>query len=86
MYCLETRQTLVEIYRPIPLLPIFGKIFEEIIFNRIYSFLLQEDLLNPNQSGFRPSDSATNQLLALSHMKYLKHLIAVHLWKLGQFF
>ena len=58
---------LVDIYRPIPLLPIFGKIFEEIIFNRIYSFLLQEDLLNSNQSGFRPSDSAINQLLAITY-------------------
>ena len=39
-------------YRPISLLPIFGKIFEKIIFNRIYYFLLIEELLNPNQCGF----------------------------------
>ena len=74
-------------YRPISLLPIFGKIFEKIIFNRIYDFLLKEELLNPNQSGFRPSDSCINQLLYLqSHIKYLKHLIVIHLLKLGQFF
>ena len=54
-------------YRPISLLPIFGKIFEKIIFNRIYDFLLKEELLNPNQSGFRPSDSCINQLLAITH-------------------
>ena len=58
---------LVENYRPIPLLPIFGKIFKKIIFNRIYNFLLEEDLLNPNQSGFRPSDCYINQLLAITH-------------------
>ena len=40
---------LVENYPPISLLPIFGKIFEKIIFNRIYNFLLEEDLLNPNR-------------------------------------
>ena len=54
-------------YRPISLLPIFGKIFEKIIFNRIYDFLLKEELLNPNQSGFPPSDSYINQLLAIIH-------------------
>ena len=57
---------LVNNYRPISLLPIFGKIFEKIIFNRIYNFLIEEELLNPNQSGFRPSDSCINQLLAIT--------------------
>ena len=58
---------LVNNYRPISLLPIFGKIFEKITFNRIYNFLLKEELLNPNQFGFRPSDSCINQLLAITH-------------------
>ena len=58
---------LVNNYRPISLLPIFGKIFEKIIFNKIYSFLLEEKLLNLNQSGFRTSDSCINQLLAITH-------------------
>ena len=58
---------LVKNYRPISLLPIFGKIFEKIIFDRLYNFLSQEELLNPNQSGFRPSDSCVNQLIAITH-------------------
>ena len=58
---------MVENYQQISLLPIFSKMFEKIIFNRIYNFLLEEDLLNPNQSGFRPSDSCINQLLAITH-------------------
>ena len=58
---------LVENYRPISLLPIFGKIFEKIIFDRLYNFLLQEELLNPNQSGFCPFDSCVNQLVAITH-------------------
>ena len=29
--------------------------------------MLQEELLNPNQSGFRPSDSCVNQLIAIGH-------------------
>ena len=28
---------------------------------------MEEDLLNPNQSGFHPSDSCINQLLAITH-------------------
>ena len=43
---------LVKNYLRISLLPILGKIFEKIIFDRLYNFLLQEELLNPNQSGF----------------------------------
>ena len=58
---------LAENHRPISLLPIFGKIFEKIIFNKIYPFLLEERLLNPNQYGFCPSDSSINQLLARTH-------------------
>ena len=52
-------------YRPISLLPICGKIFEEIIFNNLYSYLNVDNLITKNQSGFRPGDSTTNQLLYL---------------------
>ena len=52
-------------YRPISLLPIFSKIFEKIIFNRLYDFLNTNNLITKNQSGFRPADSTTNQLLDL---------------------
>ena len=58
---------LVNNYRPISFLPIFGQYFKKIIFNRIYNILLEEELLNPNQSVFRPSDSCVNQLLAIAH-------------------
>ena len=54
-------------HRPISLLSIFGKIFEKIIVNRIYNFVLEENLLNPYQSGFRPSVSCVNQLIAVTH-------------------
>ena len=37
------------------------------IFNKMYAFLLNEQLLNPNQFGFRPSDSCINQLLSITH-------------------
>ena len=39
--------------------------FEKIIFNNLYSYLETNNLITKNQSGFRPSDSTTNQLLYL---------------------
>ena len=56
---------LIKNYRPISLLPICGKILEKIIFNRLYSYLIANRLITINQSGFRPGDSTTNQLLYL---------------------
>ena len=55
-------------YRPVSLLPIFGKIIERIIFNNIYRYLDEHNLLNPNQSGFRPKDSCVYQLLEITHI------------------
>ena len=56
---------LIKNYRPISLLPICGKIFEKIIFNNLYNYLNTNNLIINNQSGFRPGDSTTNQLLYL---------------------
>ena len=58
---------LIQNHRPIYLLPIFGKILEKVVFSMIYNFLLNERLLNPNQSGFRPSYSCINELLEFTH-------------------
>ena len=54
-------------YRPISLLPVFGKIFEKIIYDPLYSHLVSCELLNSNQSGFRPGDSTINQLISITH-------------------
>ena len=39
--------------------------FEQIIFNNIYSYFNVNWLITKHQSGFRPGDSTTNQLLYL---------------------
>ena len=39
-------------YCPVWLLPVFGKIFQKLIFNEINFFLDREKLINTNQSGF----------------------------------
>ena len=58
---------IVKNYRPISLLPIFAKVFERILFVQIYNHLTSNNLITKNQSGFRPNDSVTNQLLYLVH-------------------
>ena len=55
-----------ENYCPISLLSIFSKVFKK-IFNKMYTFFQNDQLFNPNQSGFRVSDSYINQLLSITH-------------------
>ena len=54
-------------YRPISLLPIFGKILQRLIYDSLYSHLVSSEVLNPNQSGFRPGHSTVNQLISITH-------------------
>ena len=56
---------LIKNHRPISLLPICGKILEKIIFNNLYAYIHKNNLITKNQSGFRPGDSTTNELLYL---------------------
>ena len=49
------------------MLPICGKVFERLIFNEMFCFLLEKSLVLPNQSGFKPGNSGINQLLSITH-------------------
>ena len=53
---------LLENYRPISTLPIFGKIFEKIIYERLYSFFVSQQLLHEKQFGFRKSHSTSHAI------------------------
>ena len=54
-------------YRPISLLPIFGKVFEKVIYNNLYKYFHENKLLTSKQSGFRSGDSCVSQLIAITH-------------------
>jgi hypothetical protein len=54
-------------YRPISLLPCVSKVFEKLVFNHMYSYLIKNNLISPNQSGFRPGDSTVRQLVSICH-------------------
>ena len=58
---------IVSDYRPVSLLPICIKIFEKLVFNNLFKFFEDNNLLSKHQSGFRPGDSCIYQLLAITH-------------------
>ena len=57
-------------YRPVSLLPICRKVFECLIYNSLFEYFIVIDLISPNQSGFKPVDSCTNQLMSITHEIY----------------
>ncbi|GFT61934.1 putative RNA-directed DNA polymerase from transposon BS [Trichonephila clavipes] len=50
-------------YRPISLLPVLSKLAEKVILARLNDHLERENILIPEQHGFRPLLSTTHQLL-----------------------
>jgi hypothetical protein len=44
-------------YRPISLLATFSKVFEKVIYNRLYEQIYRNNILDNNQYGFRPNSS-----------------------------
>ena len=65
----KNSKQLVNNYRPVSLLPICSKIFE-VIFDSIFNFMIQSNLLNSCQSCFRPNDSCINQRISITHNIY----------------
>lgn len=54
-------------YRPISVLPTIVRLFERLIYNQFYSYLVNQKLLNPRQSGFRTLHSTVTALLDLNN-------------------
>ena len=53
-------------YRPISLLPQFGKIFEKLISDKLYLWCDLNNILNKEQSGFRKGRSTNDHLFLLT--------------------
>ena len=59
-------------YRPISLLSVFSKIYEKLIYTRIYSYLVKKDMIYSKQFGFRSSHSTNHAIISLTeHIRYL---------------
>ena len=44
-----------------------SKVFERLIYDKLYTFLISNNLLTDRNSGFRSGDGTLYQLLAMSH-------------------
>ena len=50
---------LLDNYRPVSVIPIFGKIFEKVIYRRLYSFFSAMNIIYDKQFGFRKGHSTS---------------------------
>lgn len=65
----DDKQTLKS-YRPISLLVICGKIFEQLIYKEMYEFFDESNWLSSSQSLFKPGDTCIDQLISITHDIY----------------
>ena len=54
-------------YRPISVLPCFSKILERIMYNRLYSHIIENNILYNKQFGFQKSHSTEHAILQLTN-------------------
>ena len=77
---------LLENYRPVSTLAVFGKLFEKVIYSRLYSFLVSQNILFENQFGFRKSHSTNHALnysvdYVNSHINDKQHVLGIFISK-----
>ncbi|KAK3514069.1 hypothetical protein QTP70_002908 [Hemibagrus guttatus] len=53
-------------YRPVPLLSFLSKILKRVVCNQLSDYLMQNNLHDPNQSGFKAAHSTETALLAVT--------------------
>jgi retron-type reverse transcriptase len=52
----------VDNYRPISILPSLSKIYEKVVFKRLYTYLDQQEIIYKGQYGFRPKHSTIDAI------------------------
>ena len=67
---IKNNKQLIENYRPVALLPVCGKVLEQLIYNKMFEFFTENELISHSQSGFKPGDSCISQLLCITHDIY----------------
>ena len=57
-------------YLPTSLSPITGGFFERLLYDRMFEFFIESNLISDNQPNFKPGDSCANQLLTITYEIY----------------
>ena len=73
---------LLENHRPISTLLVFGKLFEKIIYSKLYSFFVSRNLLHEKQLGFRKKHSTSHAIIySINHinnsLKNKEHVLGI---------
>ena len=61
----KENNTLVTDYQPISVLPCFSKLLKRVMYNRLYKFLLENNILYQKQFGFQNAHSTEHAILQL---------------------
>ena len=69
-------------------LPIFGKIFEKIIYSRLYKFLTQKGMISDSQFGFRKNHSTGHAIhhsvnIIKKGLQSKKHVLGILVHRIG---
>ena len=63
----KEKNNFIQNYHPVSLLPIFGTKIWTTDIEFSFKYIDENELLNPNQSGFCLFDFCVNQLLSINH-------------------
>ena len=66
----KVNKQILKNYQPVSLLPTCEKILECLMYNNLFEYFIENNLISPNQSGFKTGDSCTNQLISITHEIY----------------
>ena len=69
-------------YRPVSTLAVFGKIFEKVIYTRMFNFATSQGVISPTQFGFRKSHSTSHAInysvnLITESLKRKSHVLGI---------
>ena len=57
-------------FRPISILPIFSKIFEKLVYQQLYGFLMKNNFFTQEQYGFRRNFSTSDAIINMTQFVY----------------